>query len=178
MTKDDIRWVQSYTGKKIDLLDPQPKDISLIDIAWGVSGKVRYNCQSNQRYTVMEHSLLVYKFCIINPLEGLFHDAAEAYLPDVPSPLKNMDCFEEFRKIEDNLLKVIFDKYSLQYPLSNEVEYVDEKICSNEQPLFMPDPPESWQLRYPPFDLTPFPRLTEMEAAFAFLRICERNNIR
>jgi hypothetical protein len=62
------------------------------DIAHALGMNCRFNGHTEYFYSVAEHSLLVADLMSIcqlgDPREGLLHDAAEAYLTDVPSPWK------------------------------------------------------------------------------------------
>lgn len=172
-------WIQTYSGKKFWPLSPKSKDICLEDIAWALSLKCRYSGHCNRFYSVLEHSLLVSEFCERYPIEGLFHDAAEAYLPDIPSPIKHM--FSQLVEIENNLLRKIFIKYNLTWPLPNEVDIIDKRILANEQKELMPKPPEDWHLPYPAIDskiLSYIPILPPKEAMTKFMILCDKNGIK
>jgi len=111
-------------------------------------------------------------------LEGLFHDAAEAYLPDVASPLKCLPFMSEFKKIENRILEIIFKKFELTWPLPEEVDLIDKAMVFDERQELMPDWPVDWEIKGPGLGLPPLPKLDPLQAAFSFLRICERNGIK
>jgi hypothetical protein len=90
-------WMQTYSGRKVDLKCPQPKDIYIDDIAHALSMMCRFGGHCKNFYSVAEHSLLVERVVALNlpdtktmNLAALLHDAAEAYLGDVISPLKKL----------------------------------------------------------------------------------------
>ena len=135
-------WIMTYTGRKIDPLNPDENNIDIIDIAHALSLKCRFSGHCKEFYSVAQHSVLVSEMSI-HPLEGLMHDASEAYLPDVVRPLKqNLNGFKE---IEDSLLEVIFKKYNLIFPIPKEVKNVDSRLCLTEGRDLMPDISE-WEL--------------------------------
>lgn len=138
-------WIQTYSGKQFWPLDSRPEDICLLDISWALSQKCRYTGHCNRFYSVLEHSLLVSRFCQHYPLEGLFHDAAEAYLPDVPRPIKPL--LKGFVEIEDRVLQVIFEKYGLVWPIPEEVKRIDYAMLIDEQRILMPNSPADWGLK-------------------------------
>ena len=135
-------WQQTYTGKQFWPLDPWPEEIDIIDIAWSLSHQCRFLGHTSRFYSVAEHSVIVSRYCSQYPLEGLLHDSAEAYLSDIPRPLKPY--LNGFREIEDNLLLAIFKKYGLSRPVPREVKRVDISILKDEQEQLMPFPSEKW----------------------------------
>lgn len=89
------RWVQTYTGRRFYPLEPRPQDVDVVDIAHALGMICRYGGHSAQLYTVGQHSLLVasavardYPERLDWQLMALMHDASEAYLVDVPRPIK------------------------------------------------------------------------------------------
>ena len=87
-------WVCTRSGRRFFPLDPQPAQIAIEDIAYGLAGRYRFGAQSPRRYTVAQHSVEVCRqlarlthnadVC----LWGLLHDAAEAWLVDWQRPVK------------------------------------------------------------------------------------------
>lgn len=81
---------RTYTGRLVELLRPTVNDISLEDIARHLSKVQRFGGATRAEfYSVAEHSVLVSRLCLPrNALLGLLHDASEAYIGDVVTPLK------------------------------------------------------------------------------------------
>ena len=124
-------WIITYTGKKFYALDPQPEDIDIKDIAHALSMTCRFGGHSSRFYSVCEHSILVESLCSQkNKLAALLHDASEAYITDVPSPIKRG--MPEYQVMENDIMTVIADKFGFQYPLSDEIEYIDHNIVATE----------------------------------------------
>ena len=63
-------------------------------------------------------------------LTALLHDAAEAYIGDVVTPVKKL--LPEFLKIEERLERVIAEKFSLVYPFPKEIKIADKQALANE----------------------------------------------
>lgn len=89
-----MAWVQTATGRRVDLVNPDPKTISMADVARSLAGQCRYFGGTTRHYSVAEHSLLV-AFALeaegaepLVILSALLHDAPEAFLLDLPHPLK------------------------------------------------------------------------------------------
>lgn len=82
----------TYTGKRIeDMIHPRPSDVCLEDIARHLSKEQRFGGAIHQNfYSVAQHSVLVSQLVRPeNALLGLLHDSAEAYIKDIPTPLKH-----------------------------------------------------------------------------------------
>ena len=58
-------------------------------------------------------------------MHGLLHDAAEAYIGDIASPVKHLPGLrEQIVKIEDNILKSIYNAFNLEYPTDEEQVFI------------------------------------------------------
>ena len=85
-------FIVTYTGKQFFFDDVQPDSIDIRDIAHALSQLCRFTGHSNLFYSVAQHSLLVSEKMPGRPIDkltALLHDAAEAYIGDVSSPLKS-----------------------------------------------------------------------------------------
>ena len=113
MSKNEYSpYVETVSGKKVTFMDANPDDIDIHDIAYALANQCRFNGHCSQFYSVAEHSVAVASLLPKElQLAGLLHDAAEAYLGDIPSPIKQY--LPDFNKIEDNLLDVILRKYDV-----------------------------------------------------------------
>ncbi len=128
--------IRTFTGKYINVFDPQPHDICLEDIAHALSNLCRFGGHTRQFYSVAEHSIRTAKF--VEPpyrLAALLHDASEAYLLDIPTPVKIM--FPEYHKAEYRMMEVIAEKFGFEYPLSDEVRMADKLMLQLEWLEFM-----------------------------------------
>lgn len=162
-----MSWIQTYIGKRLNPFKPDKTQINIVDIAHALSLICRYNGHTKKFYSVSEHSLLVSKHCPDEyKLHGLLHDAAEAYLADIPRPIKAT--FHEYREVEHSLLGVIFDKFGVSYPLPEAVKRIDDAILADEGPQLMGST-EDWVLPEAPLGIT-IECLTPSEAELAFLR--------
>ena len=115
--------IQTFSGKYINILDPQPQDFAIEDIAHHLSMLCRFNGASKYFYSVAEHSYLV-SHHIKDDLKAaaLLHDAAEAYVGDLISPLKSL--LPEFKAIEDNIQSAIYNKFGIELSEADEHEIV------------------------------------------------------
>lgn len=137
--------IMTFTGRMFYPLDPRPEDIDPIDIAHSLSNKVRYNGHCQEFYSVGAHSIMVAAECQIRwpddpmrALWGLFHDAGEAYLPDIPRPFKRGN-IGDLRGAEDSILKVMSVRLGLDgYYVPDEVKAVDDDMLKTEFKALMP----------------------------------------
>jgi hypothetical protein len=125
-----------HSGILFDVFNPKAEDVKVIDIAHALSNLCRYGGHCPKFYSVAQHSVL----CSFQPgtpqeqMEFLMHDASEAYLIDLPRPIKrNMP---NYVAIEEPLLKLIFERYKLNYPLSERVHEVDSLLLHFEYDNF------------------------------------------
>jgi len=136
-------WIQTYSGKKFTIPDIDPETITVEDIAHALSNQCRFAGHCNSFYSVAEHSIYVSnKVPPEHALEGLFHDAAEAYLGDLTAPVKAM--FPEFKRIEQNVLRAIFERIGLKFPPPPIIKEIDTRMLLTEKHELMQDAPEAW----------------------------------
>jgi uncharacterized protein len=84
--------LQTYTGRVVDPFDLRPEHVDVRDVAHALSMKCRYGGHCGSFYSVAQHAVLL-SFAVekVEPqhaLWALHHDDVEAYLCDVPRPLK------------------------------------------------------------------------------------------
>lgn len=146
MTQYSDNWMQTYSGKRIDYLKVRPEDICLEDIACGLAHTNRYSGQTVFPYSVAQHSLLVAEN--VPPehaFRALLHDASEAYLCDIPRPLKRL--LPEYKKIEERFEAVIAERFGLTGPLKNEfISDIDNRILLDEKLRLFHSLPHRWQV--------------------------------
>jgi hypothetical protein len=156
-------WIQAFGGGKVHPLAPNPAEFDIRDIARSISMLCRYNGHVDRFYSVAEHSCHV--AWIIEQRGGtlhqvrwaLLHDASEAYLADVPSPVKHMPAMEPYRLAEANLQAAIADRFGLVGGEPSVVHQVDHEIRGIEaRQLKSPVHPE-WGLTLAGGELPPDP---------------------
>lgn len=131
--------ILTYQGRYFDFLDPQVKDVSIVDIATALSRICRFTGHTSCFYSVAQHSVTVSR--IVPPefaLQGLLHDAAEAYLGDVSTPLKQL--IPEYKVIEHRVERVICQAFDLPFPLDPSIKQADLRMLVTEKRDLMPRP--------------------------------------
>lgn len=124
-------YIRTISGLHVNVFDPTEDMICIEDIAHGLSHQCRFGGHTEKFYSVAQHSVLCSNLSIFEyKLASLLHDASEAYLLDVPSPIKNK--LTNYKEIEDKLMKVISKKFNFQWPLHKEVKLSDELMLKIE----------------------------------------------
>jgi hypothetical protein len=134
----------TYSGVWFYPFDPKPEEVRHDDIVMGLLHECRYNGQVPRFLSVAEHSVKVAamaehlimldvragrvaeEYAFHAALYGLLHDAHEAYLGDIISPLKKCIMHasgEAWEVIEGRVQAAILDAYGLPPP-TPEVEAV------------------------------------------------------
>lgn len=165
-------WIQTYTGVEFYPLDPRPEDIRIADIAHALSMQCRYTGHVRSFYSVAEHSLRVAELCPPEyALLGLLHDAAEAYLVDLPRPIKlGTEIGRLYREAEDRIMIAVCQRFGLtwQNPMPDPVERADKAMLYVESQALMPPHPgwEKWRSlttgREKPIQRTYSPEIAEV----------------
>lgn len=141
-----MHWIQTYTGRKFYPLDPRRQDIDIRDIAHALSLHCRFNGHCQCFYSVAEHCVRVCDLLSCEApklaLWGLLHDSAEAYLTDMPRPVKAQ--LPQFEVLEDRLLQVIVTHFGLGFPMPAKVREADDVLLATEARDVMGPPPEPW----------------------------------
>lgn len=139
-------WIQTFTGKQFFPLDPRTDDICIEDIAHALSNLCRYGGHTECFYSVAQHCVLVSRAVPFeHALRGLLHDASEAYLIDVPRPIKHAVGMEEYRLAEKRLEAVIYERFGLDPVDSPCVKTADNQLLRTEQRDLMKPAPAAWK---------------------------------
>ena len=140
-----MSWIQTYTRKRFDFRNPRPQDICIQDIAQGLSHICRFAGQTDRFYSVLEHSWHVsYLVPAEHALVGLLHDAPEAYMVDLPKPLK--DLLPAYECIEHDVWRVIATKFGMPLVMPDCVKTADIQMLLLERDVLMGGPIEPWVL--------------------------------
>jgi hypothetical protein len=139
-------YIQTHTGVLFYPADARPEEINIEDIAHALAHTCRYGGHSPSFYSVAQHSVMcaeqALKTCPEFALTTLMHDASEAYLVDVPRPIKKM--LGGYREMEAGLEQVISAKYGLVFPLPAEVKTIDNRMLATEGKCFFDQFPNKW----------------------------------
>jgi hypothetical protein len=144
-----MSWIQTFTGRKFYSVEPRAEDIDVRDIAHSLANLCRFNGHCLRYYSVAEHSVRVSRVLPSRlSLWGLLHDAGEAYLTDLPRPVKQF--LPQFTELEDRVLFRVAERFGLSWPMPAEVKHADNVLLATEARDLMAPPPEPWNLGVEP----------------------------
>ena len=133
-------WIFTASGRQFWALDPRAEEIHIEDVAHALSMQCRWGGMVHTWYSVAEHCVRVAE--ILPPeqkLAGLLHDAAEAYLVDLPRPIKrSMPIYDE---AEARIFRCVAERFGIPDVMSAEIHRADGIICETERRDLMPAMP-------------------------------------
>jgi len=143
-----------YSGNYFSYENPHDSVWTLEDIAHGLAMTCRFGGQARRYYSVAEHSVYVSR--LVPPelaWDALMHDAAEAFICDMPKPLKEM--LPEYKRIEKHVESAIGERYGLRYPMPPEIKMADIQMLRAEQVQIMRNDDDwHWTFDVPEPDIT------------------------
>ncbi len=123
--------VRTFTGIYVNVFEPTLDMFCIEDIAHALSNQCRFGGHLPEFYSVAQHSILCSSLADgKHKLSALMHDASEAYLLDIPSPIKQG--LVGYKEIEDNLMKLLAEKFGFTYPLEKSVLEIDKQMLRIE----------------------------------------------
>ena len=129
-----------HSGAWMDYLHPETSEFTIEDIAHGLSNTCRFSGQCEPFYSVAQHS--VSTSLIVPPafaMHGLLHDGSEAFMCDLPSPLKQL--LPSYQQIEEHVQSVIVDRFvTVTDPTHSKVKLADLRMLATERRDYMPYP--------------------------------------
>lgn len=162
-------WIQTYTGRQFYPFKPEQSEVVIEDIAHHLSNICRFTGACRVHYSVAQHSVIVSQLVPTEfSLWGLLHDAEEAYLNDMASPVK--PGFPEFKTVAQAVQVRILEQFGLSLPEPDCVKHADLIMVATESRDLMANAPTMWKLPVAPLSgLTVVP-WTPDQAEREFLR--------
>lgn len=142
-------WIQTFTGRRFFPLAPKPEDLDIIDIAHALAYQCRFAGHVTEFYSVAQHSVRV--SFIVPPevaLCGLMHDASEAYLVDLPRPIKVL--MPQYKEAEERLMTVIAERFGFAWPMPQAVLLADDVLLMDEATNLIRGGVKGWPLKFDP----------------------------
>ena len=170
-------WIQTHTNVEFDIFNATEDDVNIEDISAALSKICRFGGHCSTFYSVAQHSIHVAELVPDElKLHALLHDASEAYLGDIPRPIKHSNEFAFYRLIEERISKIIYKKYNLPDQLDRAIKYADNQMLMLEASKLMPTI-DNWtyfRKDLVPDDIDIYPILSPEEAQVKFLDAFER----
>lgn len=144
--------IKTHSERHFDYINPTSESIYIGDIAWSLARQGRFLGHTNTYpvLSVAEHSVNVAKkmekvFTAANAtpekifiaaLTGLLHDASEAYMADIPSPLKRL--LPDYCALEKKVQDKIYEKFEIVPTdgILRELKKIDTAECVEEDRLY------------------------------------------
>jgi 5'-deoxynucleotidase YfbR-like HD superfamily hydrolase len=135
-------YLQTVSGRWVNPFDPDPAQLDADDIARALANLCRFGGHSRVFYSVAQHCVIVSRVIeerggdVEDAFAALMHDAGEAYLGDMPHPLKHRSALGvAFRDAEGRLEEAIRDRFAIK-PNVPEIKAVDRALLATERRAF------------------------------------------
>lgn len=147
MNKQIPMWIETANGGYVDLSDIDNIRVEPSDITVGLASILRY--KGLYPISVLRHSYAMYEYARIHGevtddnylMRILLHDAAEAYIGDVPAPTKRLSNVSDLEtKVHNHILKflMVYTKQTIvaEWP---DIEYLDRISMAAELFIYKHD---------------------------------------
>lgn len=173
-------YITTYTKKHFSVMEPTMEDIDISDIGHALTMLTRAHGHFSQFYSVAQHCLgcayeaIEREYSTLVVLACLLHDGSEAYICDIPRPIKQQ--MPEYIEAEKKIQAMIYEKFlgrALTAEEEKQVKEIDDAILFNEFKFFTNeelDIPEHELKTRPGFYTRPFSDVEE-EFMLMFHRI-------
>ena len=144
--------IQTFTGIGFDPLAPDPNWVDIRDIAHALSNQCRFSGHIRMFYSVASHSVACATVEDPSLTDDdrrtlLMHDAAEAYLLDMPRPLK--EAFPQYAEFENRLMEAIAARFKFGWPMTPAQKVVDDRMLFTEKRDLLQ--PRDWGYEIEPY---------------------------
>lgn len=133
-------YIQTVSGRRFNPLAPDPGEVDIGDIARALSHQCRFGGNCSVYYSVAQHSCLVADLLSERGADAdavlwaLLHDASEAYLVDLPHPLKHRsELGRLYAQVEDALQAAICERFGLPVEPPAMLKEVDRSLLATER---------------------------------------------
>jgi uncharacterized protein len=137
-------FIQTVTGRRINPFAPDPAAIDIGDIAHALANQCRFGGHCRRFYSVAQHSCVVADLAAARGADAeavlwaLLHDAAEAYLGDLPHPVKhNSELGRIYCEAEQRLQEAILQRFELPPAPPPVIAGIDRAVLASERRALM-----------------------------------------
>jgi uncharacterized protein len=135
-------FLQTVSGRWVNPFDPDPAQLDAGDIARALANQCRFGGHCRVFYSVAQHSVIVSRLVeerggdVQDVFAALMHDATEAYLGDMPHPLKHRSPLgAAFKEAEDHLEVAIRERFAIKADVP-EIKRADRALLATERRAF------------------------------------------
>jgi 5'-nucleotidase len=146
-------YLQTVSGRWVNPFDPDRDQLDAGDIARALANQCRFGGHSRRFYSVAQHSVIVSRLVeerggdAEDCFAALMHDATEAYLGDMPHPIKHRSPLgAAFKAAEGHLEQAIRERFAIRADVP-EIKRADRALLATERRAFSA---ETW--RWPELD--------------------------
>lgn len=154
-----MTWLLTSTGRRVDLRLTDPSTLSIDDVAHHLAQLNRFTGACRRPYSVAEHSVHVVSVMrdemgIDSPhalLAGLLHDAHEAYIGDLSTPLKTAldaeDPDRAWRRLESRVRAQVQRRFGVRAAsvgYRRAIRAADLRMLATERRCLMPPGVPDW----------------------------------
>lgn len=136
-------WTQTRTGRAFYPQNPLPEDVCIEDIAHALGNLCRFSGHTKRFYSVAEHSVIVSQH--VPPehaLQALLHDATEAYLVDIPKPIKGL--LGGYAELENKVWAAVAEHFKVPFEMHPTVHHADVAVLLAEKDQLLGPSPRQW----------------------------------
>jgi hypothetical protein len=152
-------WVLTRYGNSVSLINPKPEDINFREIADTLAHIYRWTGAAKYDISVAWHTLLCHDICVYNDdidliPHMLLHDAHEAFIGDISTPVARAIGGDALKNMKLRFDKVIYEAAGISEfsRVANEkrIKFVDVWALMNEHSVYLPDC--GWTFGAPDFE--------------------------
>jgi hypothetical protein len=132
-----VSWIVTASGVRFPVSDNTPAHVRLEDIAHGLAHLCRFGGHVREFYSVAQHSVQCVEIVrrmapgdVVAARWALMHDAAEAYLGDIVSPLKRY--LTQYADLEAHALRSVAGALGLPLTVPPVVKAADATALALE----------------------------------------------
>jgi uncharacterized protein len=120
-----VHTIRTVTGRYVDPMSMTADDVDIRDIAHALSRLCRFGGHAKGFLSVAQHSVAVSHMAVRYSFQvqrmALLHDATEAYLVDMPKPIKRR--LPEYQKVEAHIAEAVAAKFGFAADDGNNYQW-------------------------------------------------------